>query len=329
MVGKCWLSSMLTIFLLGWSACSTGKWELVSTDHISDGVPIESLTFSKDGQGWSLTPGELLRFTKGNWTTVLSNQNNERVFYSFVFSSDLHGIVVGGQKKNGLYTVLILQTTDGGVTWQERPTDVKGDPDIHNMSLLQSISLCGTSGWAVGQNLILHTSDDGQTWQRQRWNTGKEGVDTRLGTVTCTSSLRAWAAGADGLVLRTIDGGNSWTQQDVGTTDILMRVRFFGDTGWIVGGTHGKAVILNTRDHGETWQAQQTDLTKGLLDVFFTGSKGWLVGETGTILKTEDGGLTWTRQESPTVENLTCIFFLSPNKGWAGGDKRTLLRFSD
>lgn len=319
---------MAVLFLLGWSACSTGKWELVSADGISDGVPIESLTFSKDGQGWSLTPGELLRFTKGNWTTVLANTTNERVFYSFAFSSDMHGIVIGGQKKNGLYTILILQTSDGGVTWQERTTDVKGEPDIHNMPLLQSISLCGTSGWAVGQSLILHTSDGGRTWLRQQWNTGKDD-NARLGTVTCTSPQRAWVAGTGGLVLRTTDGGNSWSQQDVGTRDILMRVRFFGDMGWIVGGTHGKAVILNTRDHGETWQAQQTNLTRGLFDVFFIGSKGWLVGERGTILQTENGGLTWSHQESPTVENLTCIFFLSPNQGWVGGDKRTLLRFSD
>jgi photosystem II stability/assembly factor-like uncharacterized protein len=108
-----------------------------------------------------------------------------------------------------------------------------------------------------------------------------------------------------------------------------MGVRFFGNSGWIVGGAQGKAVLLRTHDGGETWQTQQLDVMSALFDIFFVGNHGWIAGEKGTILESGDGGQTWSLQKTPTHENLTSLFFLSPNQGWAGGDRLTLLRFSD
>lgn len=320
---------VIAIVLVHSSACTNASWKLLRSDSLSDGVPIESLTFTGNEQGWALTPGELLKLSgKGsNWTTILSNPTAERAFYSFAFTSTRNGIIVGMQKKDGTYTVLILQTSDGGESWQERPTNVKGEPDIHKTPALVSVSFCGEkSGWAVGKDLILHTSDGGQTWQPQR---SKSNGDDRLITVACSSPERAWAVGLNGLVLRTSDGGNTWTDQDVGTKDLLMRVRFFGDSGWIVGGTQGKAVLLRTHDGGETWQPQPVNISEGLFDIFFIGTHGWIAGEKGTILRSDDGGQMWSQQKTPTMENLTCLFFLSPNEGWAGGDKRTLLRYSN
>lgn len=108
-----------------------------------------------------------------------------------------------------------------------------------------------------------------------------------------------------------------------------MKVRFFSDSGWIVGGTNGKSVLFRTRDGGETWQPQSVKVSKGLFDIFFVGTQGWIAGETGTILHSTDDGQTWAQENTPTTETLTSLFFLSPNQGWAGGDRGTLLRFSE
>jgi photosystem II stability/assembly factor-like uncharacterized protein len=107
-----------------------------------------------------------------------------------------------------------------------------------------------------------------------------------------------------------------------------MQVRFFGEKGWIVGGTDGKAVLLRTRDGGETWQSQQLPVTAQLFDIFFLDNHGWIAGEKGTLLRSDDGGETWSLQKTPTNEDLTSLFFLSPNQGWVGGNRLTLLRFS-
>jgi photosystem II stability/assembly factor-like uncharacterized protein len=315
---------------LSCSPTNSGKWELVHSASFSEAAALDPIVFNDNDEGWALTWAELdkLHDNGKKWTPVLTNVNADRAFYSFTFRTAKAGFVVGTQKKGDGYTVLILQTSDGGETWQERQTNVRPESDRFKGPALQSISFCGEkNGWAVGEHLILHTIDGGQTWQTQQSNVNG---DDRLFTVACASPERAWAVGTGGLVLRTGDGGNTWTRQEIGTKDTLMRVRFFGDIGWIVGGgARGKGLLFRTSDGGETWRSQQLPTTKALFDIFFLGAHGWIAGEAGTILHSTDSGQTWAQEKVPTTENLTSLFFLSPNQGWAGGEKLTLLRFSN
>jgi len=316
------------LVFLGCNGSDRGKWELIHSEGSPHAASVGPILFDSEEKGWTLTWAQLSRVRDQGrtWTPVLTNQNGQRAFYSFTFKNSMSGVVVGTQRKGDAYTVLILHTSDGGVNWEESATDVKAESDRDKRPALFSVSFCGEkSGWAVGENLILHTVDGGLTWQTQRIEVNGE----RLSTVGCNSSERAWAAGTGGLVLKTSDGGNTWTRQEVGTKDILMQIRFFGENGWMVGGTDGKPLLLRTRDRGDTWDTQQLNITAGLFDIFFIGNRGWIVGEKGTILASDDGGQTWLSQDSPTRENLTCLFFLSTNQGWAGGDRLTLLRFSD
>jgi photosystem II stability/assembly factor-like uncharacterized protein len=317
------------VFLGCCASLNRGRWEIVNSNSIAHAASLSSIVFNDQGEGWALTWADLVKLTDNGktWTSVITNTNSDRAFYSFSFPTTKIGFVVGTQKKGDGYTVLILGTSDGGKSWQEKPTNVKGGADFHKRPALQGISFCGEhDGWAVGEGLILHTTDGGQTWQLQQSDVKG---DQRLFAVACTSSTRAWAVGTDGLVLRTSDRGNTWTHQEVGSNDVLMRVRFFGDSGWIVGGTNGKPVLLRTHDGGDTWQNQQPNAAAGLFDIFFLGNRGWIAGERGTLLESDDGGQTWASQRVPTTENLTCLFFLSPKQGWAGGDRLTLLRFSE
>jgi photosystem II stability/assembly factor-like uncharacterized protein len=331
LVRKCGFVVLLTGLLLpGCSSNKRGKWELIHKENFPHAAAVDPIVFFSNEEGWALTWAELdkLRDRGRTWTPVLTNADSVRAFYSFTFRTSKTGFVVGTQKKRDGHTVLILETSDGGETWQERSANVKSEPDLYKAPALQGITFCGDkAGWAVGEQLILHTIDAGQTWQTQQSNlTG----DDRLITVACTSPERAWAVGTGGLVIRTSDGGNTWTPQEIGAKDALMRVRFFGDSGWIVGGVRGKGLLFRTFDGGETWQPQQLPVTKALwFDIFFRGTHGWLAGEAGTILHSSDSGQTWAQEVVPTSENLTSIFFLSPNQGWAGGDKLTLLRFSN
>jgi photosystem II stability/assembly factor-like uncharacterized protein len=319
---------VVALIFLGCDTSNRNKWELVHNENSAHAAGVGPILFGDNEEGWALTWAELFRLRdKGRtWEPVFKNPNAERGLYSFTFITARVGFVVGTQKKGDAFTVLILQTSDGGKTWEERPTNVLGVEDRHKAPALQGVAFCGEkSGWAVGEDLILHTKDSGQTWQTQRSNVN----GNRLFTVACASSERAWAVGTGGLLLRTVDGGNTWTTQEVGTKEILMRVRFFSNSGWIVGGTNGKAVLFRTHDVGETWQSQQLNVTAGLFDIFFVGNHGWIAGEKGTILKSDDGGQTWALQQTPTKENLTSLFFLSPSQGWVGGDRLTLLRYSN
>ena len=312
---------------MSFGSCTTKRWQLLHADNVSDGVAIFALSFSEANHGWALTPLQLLETVDGGqtWTEQMTSEGAEKAFYSLTFIEPATGFIVGAQRKGDGYTALILRTTNGGKTWQESPVNVAPVQDIHAPHGLHSISFCGPRfGWAAGSSLILHTTNGGQTWETQRGGNNKE----TLFSVACVSPERAWAVGIDGLILQTADGGQSWHRQSSGTTDTLVRVRFFGDNGWIVGGLAGKGTLLRTRDGGATWEQMSLKSSEGLTDIYMNGQQGWIVGTNGTILHTKDGGQTWQQEISPTNNSLTTIFFLNQQQGWIGGDQRTILRLA-
>src|ERR1035438_6186947 len=113
-----------------------------------------------------------------------------------------------------------------------------------------------------------------------------------LRSVCFTDASTAYAAGDWGTILKTTNGGATWTLLSSGTTEYLASV-FFPDasTGYVAG-TGG--TILKTTDSGITWMADSTGTVQHLNSAFFTdASNGYAVGSFGTILKTTNGGTTW------------------------------------
>jgi photosystem II stability/assembly factor-like uncharacterized protein len=321
----------LVLKMLTFPGCDVrerGKWELVHNEAFAHAPSVELIAFDNRYEGWALRSVELSRVTDNGrtWVPVLTSENGQRTYGSFVFTRN-RGFLVGSKNNNGIHGTLVLETSDRGNTWQEVPTNTRTDTDRHKAPVLYSIGFCGdTDGWAVGRDIIIHTSD-GHTWQSQRSNIEPDEVG--LYSVACADAQHAWAVGAGGLALRTRDGGSSWTRQDVGTNDALIKVKFIAKEGWMVGGSSGKSLLMRTVDSGETWKRQSLDAGALLFDIWFIRTQGWIAGEHGTIMHTNDGGQTWSPQRTPTNENLTSLFFISPSQGWAGGERGTLLHFSE
>src|SRR5712692_5127368 len=108
------------------------------------------------------------------------------------------------------------------------------------------------------------------------------------------------AVGARGTILRTTDGGATWTPQMSGTTNYLVGVSFVdANTGTAVG---GRGTILRTTDGGATWTPQTSGTTDSLSAVSCADANTCTtVGGFNTILRTTDGGATWTPQTSGTT----------------------------
>src|SRR5262249_38400098 len=114
------------------------------------------------------------------------------------------------------------------------------------------------------------------------------------------------AVGEVGTILRTTDGGATWTPQSSGTTRFLRGVSFAdANTGWAVG---DGGTILRSSDGGVTWTPQSSGRIENLRAVSFVDANtGTAVGgeptrppapPTGIILRTTDGGATWAPQVS-------------------------------
>jgi photosystem II stability/assembly factor-like uncharacterized protein len=128
-----------------------------------------------------------------------------------------------------------------------------------------------------------------------------------------------WACGRWGCILRTEDGGKTWSRQDSGTDYTLTSIHFVDpNNGWAVG---DGGTIVHTKNGGKTWEKQQSPIPFYLMRVYFaTPSKGWIVTEQTHILSTGDGGKNWIVQFKDQDFILKSISFSDPFNGWAVGE---------
>ena len=137
------------------------------------------------------------------------------------------------------------------------------------------------------------------------WSLQVSGTDARLRGLSVVNARVAWASGSQGTVLRTSDGGATWTRLTVGGAaglDFRDVDAIDERTAYILSiGSGEQSRIYKTRDAGASWMLQFTNTDpRGFYDAmaFWDESRGIVVGdsvdERMAILVTENGGTTWT-----------------------------------
>jgi len=97
--------------------------------------------------------------------------------------------------------------------------------------------------------------------------------------------------GANGTIIKTTDGGETWQQKDSGTTENLRKVQFpIQDIGYVVGDS---GIVLKTTDSGETWAILNTGQTSDFYGLSCLDESTIFISNNDTLLKSEDGGSTW------------------------------------
>jgi len=156
-----------------------------------------------------------------------------------------------------------------------------------------------------------------------------------LTNVFFTNANYGTVIGLTGTILRTTNGGATWTLQTSGTTNTLWGISFVNtNVGTVVGNS---GTILRTTNGGTIWTPQSGGSGWALSGVSFTNSDiGTIVGHglvfpewVGIILRTTDGGTNWEFQTSGTNHTLHDVCFINASIGTAVGDGGTILRTSD
>lgn len=152
---------------------------------------------------------------------------------------------------------------------------------------------------------------------------------------------RGYASGAFGTVLRTDDGGATWTGLTTGVTADLNRLRVLGPDGFVVG---GGCVLRRTDDGGRSFKrlpfsASESACPTTLSSFSFPSSDtGYLLLADGTVTRTDDGGQTFSgRTAVPATRasggdsNPTDVAFTSAEKGVAitSGSQPRIYRTTD
>lgn len=302
--------------VLAWAStvsCSTTGWQLLSRGDHSHALGICGVSFSDDRNGWLVTPAQLQRTSDGGRSWIEMRSKEDETYFDMTWVDSRTGWIVGA-RNNGTQSALILRTIDAGHSWQEQ--------HIERTQRLTSITFSGRNlGWAAGAGVIANTTDGGENWAVQY--SGNKDI---LWSIANLDSRRVFAVGESETILFTVDGGITWNRKPIESKSTLFRIRFFGDTGWIVGRS---GVLLRTRDGGASWQPVSVATTQSLTDIYISGKNGWLVGTEGTILHSLDGGDSWESYKSPTSDSLMKLFFLSAGRGWAVGARATVLSYSD
>jgi photosystem II stability/assembly factor-like uncharacterized protein len=109
--------------------------------------------------------------------------------------------------------------------------------------------------------------------------------DTRINDICFSSPQTAVCVGDSSLVLRTTDGGETWTRLTLPLIGNCLDVYFLSEAeGWIAG-----QVLLHTTNAGTSWSVAGPKCA----NVYFnTSARGQIAVGTG-IMRTEDSGRTW------------------------------------
>lgn len=146
-----------------------------------------------------------------------------------------------------------------------------------------------------------------------QWVSQPSGVTTFLMGVYFVNSSTGWAAGDNGVVLATTNGGTNWFNQASGTTNNLTDVQFLNtSTGWIVG--HEK--VLYTTDGGTNWISASSEQYNHARSQFVNSQTGYTIVGDGYITKTTNAGVNWAEYSTGTSTILLDLFFIDETTGW-------------
>jgi photosystem II stability/assembly factor-like uncharacterized protein len=156
----------------------------------------------------------------------------------------------------------VIKTTDGGASWQGTNISsalARSLIDVYFFDAQRGLAVGGTNAVdAGGRAVVLGTEDGGATWAR-RYVSASTGNATEWGWKISFPtpevgyvSVEYEGGGSTGKVLKTTDGGQTWTEIAVPGGSSMQGVGFVTpDLGW----TSGRGTVSETGDGGDTWAA--------------------------------------------------------------------------
>lgn len=189
-------------------------------------------------------------------------------------------------------------------------------------------------GYAVGERgTIIKTSDAGASWSPQNGSTTQiltsvYFVDEKIGYAVGTHAVGLHPNRTGAVILKTINGGATWTHQSSGVNGDLRAVFFLNEVRGYAVGSGGLA--LATTDGGEIWTRMQVENRSSLNSLFFTADgEGFAVGSGGALLRLAPDDSVWVHLESPTRATLKAVYMSNNGLGYAVGAHGTILRSVD
>jgi len=227
----------------------------------------------------------------------------------------------------------ILYSDDGAQHWQQATVPVSAD--------LNAVTFpSATEGWAVGgDGVVLHSNDGGATWSKQldgreigtlmvkhyqaladaeprneQWpllvaegeRLAQQGADKPLLDVWFTNEHVGYVIGVFNLILRTQNGGQSWTPFQDRTDNPqgfhLNAIASTGDALYIAG---EQGLLLKWDELQQRFAAVHTPYQGSFFGVLGRPGEVLAYGLRGNVLRSTDGGQNWEAMDSGLHVSIT------------------------
>jgi len=195
----------------------------------------------------------------------------------------------------------VLKTTDNGLSWKQ-------------IARFDSLNLHDV--WLKPNGEIIIASDSSKLFygkiSSNSFSVIKLPENFALIKIKFINERVGFILGSQGLILKSVNGGNSWKSVPAYVSSLLYDLDFSTENVGFVVGQHG--TLLKTTDQGETWHRVKSYTNKYLRSIIFLNNKnGIIVGGGGTILRTDDGGESWVKTQFKNVRGLNKIIKFKDN----------------
>lgn len=255
------------------------------------------------------------------WTTRTTVANT--ILFDVLLEGDADAIAVGIDMST--FNPVVLRSSDDGATWAPHPDTTRAGifSGIARPSAGRLVTV-GLDG-ITGSGLVLTSEDDGATWDAH----DPQGIANFNG-VRFRDATHGVALGVGGVLLRTDDGGATWTLDGTPTTLDLVDGTWSADgTLFVAASNYADQGSIVSRPEGGDWASWP--LATGVQGIAFSSAtEAIAAGFGGAVIVSHDGGASWENQSQSVADaGLFGVSFANARIGTAVGFGGTIVRTVD
>ena len=267
----------------------------------------------------------------------------------FTGSDPDHGFLLGTRQT-------LLETRDGGRTWQPRSVDAARDEGFNYR--FQSISFAGDEGWIVGKPaILLRTTDGGTSWERVPLSNKLPGAPLLITALPSEGGGKSKGGQAElttdqGAIYVTDNGAYTWTAAVQETVDATLNRTvssgisgasyYEGSFSNVARAPNGDYVAVSSRGNfymtwtpGQPyWQPHNRPAARRLQNMGWTeDGRLWVTTRGGDMLLAEGGGVAADKFANAKLSSrgfgLLDVSYASADVAFACGGSGSLYKSTD